>query len=223
MKSNFKSSNFISIPRQAARLDERHKADVSEVICCGMRINVGRGVYGTSSDSELLAETVKISPQENFIEIGCGTGAVSIALAKRAYFGVGTDINDLAVKNSKLNAARYNVPNVEFFKSNVFENVKGKFNVIVCNPPYTKHEVTDDIDRMFWDPNDEMKRKFFEEAGKYLKDKGRIYFGWANFGDIDVELPFRLAEENGYKLINTAIKPDKRNEYTLFVLEFVKK
>lgn len=222
MNNNLKPSDFKSIPRQAIRLEERHKSEPFEVICCGMQIRAGTGVFSTSTDSELLAETVKISLSENFLEIGCGTGIVSIVLAKRAHSGVGTDINDLAIENSRYNAKRHNITNVEFFRSNVFESVRGKFDVIACNPPYTKHEVSDDIDRMFWDPNDEMKRKFFKEIGNYLKNRGRIYFGWANFGDIDVNLPLKLAEENGYRLINTASRPDKRNEYTLFVFEFIK-
>jgi tRNA1(Val) A37 N6-methylase TrmN6 len=76
----------------------------------------------------------------------------------------------------------------------------GKIDVVICNPPYTSHNVSDDIDRMYWDPNDEMKKKFFNEVRNYLKDNGRIYFGWANFADIAVELPLRLAQENNLTL-----------------------
>lgn len=214
-----KQTDFHSVPRQSVRLEERKTGKPYEVECCGMKITVNSGVYQTSGDSDLMAESVKIRESETFLEIGCGTGVVSIAVAKRAASGIGIDINDNAVENSKQNAEAQGVKNVEFFKSNVFENVGGKFDVIICNPPYTKHEVRDNIDRMFWDPEDEMKRKFFEEVGKYLKTSGRIYFGWADFADIDVDLPFKLARTNGYKLVNTFSKVHGEG-FTFYVLEF---
>lgn len=218
-----KQSSFQSIPRQARSLEERHAIGPIEVDCCGLQLQADTGVYTTSGDSELMAESVKISPQETFLEIGCGSGIVSIVLAKRALSGVGVDINDLAVANSKLNAERHNITNVIFYCSNVFDAVDGVHDVIVCNPPYTKHDASDNIDRMFWDPDDEMKRRFFKEVGTYLKENGRIYFGWANFADIDVNLPFQLAEENGYECKNIYKKPHPRNEFYFYVLEFQRK
>lgn len=219
VSQKIKQTQFHSIPRQSARLDERHAGNAYEVECCGMKIKVNPGVYQTSGDSELMAGSVEITKNENFLEVGCGTGVISIALAKRANNGIGVDINDKAIENSEQNAKAQNVSNVDFFKSDVFEKVEGKFDVVVCNPPYTKHEVRDNIDRMFWDPEDEMKRKFFREVGKYLKLNGRIYFGWADFADIDVDLPFKLAEKNGFKLVNTFRKPHG-NDFTFYVLEF---
>jgi len=217
-----KQTNFHSIPRQSIRLDERHTGKSYDVKCCGMKIIVNSGVYQTSGDSELMAESVEITKEQDFLEVGCGTGVISIALAKRAHNGIGVDINNEAVENSRQNAETQNVANVEFFKSDVFEKVKEKFDVIVCNPPYTKHEVRDNIDRMFWDPEDEMKQKFFKEVGEHLKPNGKIYFGWADFADIDVDLPFKLAEANGYKLVNTFSKPHG-NDFTFYVLEFISK
>ncbi len=214
-----KQTNFYSIPRQSTRLDERHTGKPYDVECCGMKIKVNPGVYQTSGDSELMAESVEMTKNEDFLEIGCGTGVISIALAKRAGNGIGIDINDKAVENSKQNAEAQNVANVEFFKSDVFEKVKGKFDVIICNPPYTKHEVRDNIDRMFWDPEDEMKQRFFKEVGEYLKPNGKVYFGWADFADIDIDLPFKLAEESGFKLVNTFSKPHG-NDFAFYVLEF---
>lgn len=216
-----KQSNFHSLPSQTSVLNERHLNKPFEVECCGMKITVDLGVYQTSEDSELMAESVKISNDENFLEIGCGTGVISIIIAKRANRGIGVDINDKAIENSKFNAKKQGVTNIEFFKSDVFEKVEGKFDVIICNPPYTRHEVKDNVDRMFWDPEDEMKRKFFKEVGVYLKSNGRIYFGWADFADLDVELPFKLAKENGYELINTYSKPHD-NDFKFYVLEFKK-
>jgi release factor glutamine methyltransferase len=214
--TKIKQTDFHSIPRQTERLEERHSGTPFEVECCGMKITVNPGVYQTSGDSDLMAESVEITNGQTFLEIGCGTGVVSIAVARRARSGVGIDINDKAVENSKQNAKAQGVENVEFLRSNVFENVDGKFDVIICNPPYTKHEVRDSIDRMFWDPEDEMKRKFFKEVSAHLKSDGRIYFGWADFADIDVDLPFKLAEENGYELVNKFSKPHG-NDFTFYV------
>ena len=74
---------------------------------------------------------------------------------------------------------------------------------------------------MYWDPNDEMKRAFFKEVGNFLKENGRVYFGWADFGDIDVDLPLKLADENGFNLIETTEKPHA-NKFTFLVFEFEK-
>jgi release factor glutamine methyltransferase len=216
-----KASSYQSIPRQSVRLGERHKQEPFDVDCCGIQIRINTGVYATSGDSELMIETAKISPNETFLEIGCGTGVVSIALSKRSNSGVGVDINDFAVENSKFNAEKHSAKNIKFFKSNVFENVNGKFDVIVCNPPYTNHAVSDDIDRMYWDPNDETKRIFFKDVSNFLKENGRIYFGWADFGDIDVDLPLKLAEESGFVLVQITEK-QHANKFTFLVFEFYK-
>ena len=218
--TKIKPSDFNAVPRQSALLDERKTTKKPfKVECCGMKIVVNPGVYQTSGDSELIAESVKINKNENFLEIGCGTGVVSIAVAKRAKNGIGVDINEKAVKTSKQNADAQGIKNVEFLKSDVFENVSGKFNVIICNPPFTKHEARDNIDRMFWDPEDEMKRNFFRGVGTFLKPNGKIYFGWVNFADIDVNLPFKLAEKNGYELMNKFTRPFGK-EFTYYVFEF---
>lgn len=215
-------SNFHSIPKQAKRLEERNGAQPFVVEICGMEITVDPGVYQTSGDSELMIQSVAITKQQNFLEVGCGSGAVSIAVAKKAHGGVGVDINERAVANSIKNAKQEGVENVEFLVSDVFEKVEGMFDVIICNPPYTKHDARDAVDRMFWDPEDLMKKRFFKEVEKYLKPQGRIYFGWANFADIDVSLPFTLAQEHGYKLLHTYSKPH-RTDFTFYVFEFVKK
>ena len=93
--SKIKQTDFHSIPRQSARLEERHEAEPFEVECCGMKIIVNSGVYQTSGDSDLMVESVQIGKNENFLEICCGTGVVSIAIAKRAKNGIGVDINDI--------------------------------------------------------------------------------------------------------------------------------
>lgn len=215
-------SNFQSIPKQQKRLAERHVTPSLHAQPLGVDIVVDQGVYQTSTDTELMIQSVKINLSDTFLEVGCGSGAVSIAIAKRSGQGIGVDINQLAVANSVRNAQLQNCTNVQFLVSNVFENVTGQYDVIICNPPYTNHEVNDAIDRMFWDPNDEMKIAFFQSVGQYLKPDGHIYFGWANFGDIDVDLPFKLADQYGFQCVNS-YRQVHNPDVTFYVLEFVRK
>lgn len=212
-------SHHRAIPSQARRLEERHASDAYTIQVADIDIVVDPGVYQTAGDSTLMAKSVVIGNNHTFLEVGCGTGVVSLSVAKRSASGCAVDINERAVENAKKNALRQGVTNVSFAVSDVFQNVTGTFDVIICNPPYSNHEAGDAIDRMFWDPEDEMKRRFFREVGTYLNENGRIYFGWANFADIDVDLPFTLATESGYECTNTFSTPDEAG-FTFYVFEF---
>jgi release factor glutamine methyltransferase len=185
-------------------------------------LTIDEGVYQTAGDSELMAEVVQINNSESFLEIGCGSGFISLVLAKKGLNGVGVDINSKAVGNSIKNAKDLDIQNVSFFRSDVFENVRGTFDIIVCNPPYSEHEVTSDIDRMFWDSQNKMKKNFFVDVDRYLKTNGAIYFGWANFADIDVDLPLKLAKQHGLALINIWERPDAQKRFSFFVLQFTR-
>lgn len=73
---------------------------------------------------------------KNFLDVGCGYGFLSIVLAKelKINHGVGVDVNlralNLAEENTKLNQV-----SVSFKESNIYENVEGKFDLIITNPP----------------------------------------------------------------------------------------
>src|SRR3989344_2082958 len=202
MLHTIQPSTFSAKKSQEKRLKERHRAKPMEIGSCGLNITVLGGVYKTSADTELMCKTVKIHRDQNFLEIGCGAGVISIFLGKSARSGIGCDINMLAVKNSRINAKRHNIKNIQFIQSNVFKNIREKFDVIICNPPYNNFPAKDEIDMMFWDTDNEMKKYFFKEASKYLNSNGVIYFGWADFSDIETDLPFRLAQENNFQVID---------------------
>jgi release factor glutamine methyltransferase len=142
-----------------------------------------------------------------------------MALALKSKQGLGIDINKQAVSNSIANAQKYQIDNLEFLQSDLFDKVNGKFDVIVCNPPYSDQFAQDDVAKMFWDNNNEMKRKFFEQVANYLAPGGTVYFGWADFADIDINLPFKLAEKNGFKVVDISKKESNHRNYNLFVLK----
>ena len=71
------------------------------------------------------------------LDIGSGTGCISITLNKKIHGSLveSVDISSKALEIAKINNALNNT-NVNFYLSDCFENVTGKFDVIISNPPY---------------------------------------------------------------------------------------
>lgn len=72
------------------------------------------------------------------VDIGCGAGpgAILTALAQPQAHVLAGDINDAALRFTRVNAALAGVTNVEARHSNLLADVDGSFDLIVANPPY---------------------------------------------------------------------------------------
>ena len=82
----------------------------------------------------------------DILDIGTGSGAIAITLAKHLNSNVlATDISKEALKIAEENAKRNNVK-ITFKKSDILKNIKGKFDIIISNPPYiAKDEIIDPL------------------------------------------------------------------------------
>ncbi len=94
-------------------------------------------------DTEILVEkAIEIINKNNFnnaLDIGTGSGAIAISLAKYCNINVtALDINNEAIEMAKKNADINNVQNIEFIQSDIFEKINNKYDIIVSNPPYIK-------------------------------------------------------------------------------------
>ena len=90
-------------------------------------------------DTEFFARHVPIKKDGSFLEIGNGTGVVSIfALLRGARIVVSTDINPQAVKNTKINAKLHGVEKkIVILEGDLFDPVNGmRFDQIFWNPPF---------------------------------------------------------------------------------------
>jgi len=91
-------------------------------------------------DTELMAERVIKEvggdTSKSVLELCAGSGAVAIAVQKETGAKVtASDISDEALSLAKENAEALGAA-VEFVKSDLFENIEGKFDIIAANPPY---------------------------------------------------------------------------------------
>ena len=108
-----------------------------------IELEVGPGVLIARPETELLVdEAVKIIQKYNLkvvCEIGVGSGAVSIVLARRFkdLQIVATDISETALNYAKKNIRRFCLEDrIELHKTSLMDNIDKKVDIIVSNPPY---------------------------------------------------------------------------------------
>ncbi len=93
---------------------------------------------------ELVDRTIKYTKQifnskVNILDVGTGSGCIAITLKKELDSNVtACDISSKALEVAKMNAIK-NSCDINFVISDVFSNIKGRYDVIISNPPYIAH------------------------------------------------------------------------------------
>tara|TARA_B100001063_G_scaffold223636_1_gene231007 strand:+ start:127 stop:972 length:846 start_codon:yes stop_codon:yes gene_type:complete len=97
-------------------------------------------------DTEIIIEEVlriyKNKRKINFLDIGYGSGCILLSILKERndFKATGVDICSDALKVCKINANNLKLTNrVKLFKSDIDKFFKGKYDLIISNPPYIKN------------------------------------------------------------------------------------
>lgn len=159
----------------------------------GLDFFVKEGVLIPRPDTEVLVEDIieqaKKIDNPLIVDIGTGSGAISVSLAKyikdsKVY---SLDISDDALEVGRLNAKNNEVEDrITFLKSDVFsslENEDIKFDIIVSNPPYIRKADIEglEVDVKNYEPSLALDggddgldfyRKITEDSIKFIKDNG---------------------------------------------------
>ncbi len=123
----------------------------------GLEIFVRNGVFIPRPETELMT-VYAIRKLKNFkdpfvLEIGCGTGAISISIASVIAKSriIATDISKEAIKLSSKNIDRLDLKErISVVNADLLEcfGSSKKFDMIISNPPYIPNKELDEVDNL---------------------------------------------------------------------------
>ena len=161
---------------------------------CGLDIRVNEDVLIPRPETELLVEIVaglvrspkSVVRSKRILDLGTGSGCIAIALTKKLPDCkiVASDISEKALALASENAGMHKAEQIEFIKSDLFSDLKGRFDIIVSNPPYIsgpefaelQEEVLREPRIALYGGEDglDFYRSIFSSAGKFLNDGGHV-------------------------------------------------
>jgi release factor glutamine methyltransferase len=213
------------VKRRASREPLQHILGTVEF--CDVKLQVSPAALIPRPETELLVETVLqqfAADQEfRFVDVGTGTGAISLALlkARPRAFGVAIDISPEALELAKKNTAENQLQDrIEFRQGSVFQPLQSneQFELIVSNPPYIPTEVISSLQaEVQYDPKlaldggaDGLQiiSLLIKESKSFLKDQGFLIF---EVGHDQKQSVDELLRNNGYADISFIQDLQKRD------------
>ena len=184
----------------------------------GLDFYVDENVLIPRQDTELLVEEAlqELHDGMRILDLCTGSGCILLSLLKYSNDceGIGADISEDALKVAERNRVQLGLENAAFVKSDLFEAVEGKFDMLVSNPPYICSDVIDTLmpevrehePRLALDGSADglrFYRRILADCGAYLKPGGMLFF---EIGYDQGEAVKRLMEENGF--LEVEVKKD---------------
>lgn len=146
----------------------------------------------------VLLEYLPAPREGKLLDLGCGSGVIGLSMKARepSLEVVLADVDALALQSTGLNAARLGL-DVEIVASNGLNQIDGRFDYIVTNPPFHQGK----------DTNYSFAKTLFMQAKQHLSTDGQLwlvanrhlnYEDWAREHFASVQI---MAQEQGFKLL----------------------
>ena len=200
------------------------------VHCKDIPITVLSNVYAPQffTDSFWFAEQLpKIVRQSSLLEIGCGTGIISLSCARNGARVVATDINPDAVINSRVNVTKNSV-GVEVREGGIYEPLSPneRFDFIFWAHPFNNWPtpVADMLMRSGLDHDYNDLREYISKARDHLTTNGRLLLGSGDSADLATI--HAIAADNDYSLhilkhIDMPLEEGGNDQIRYLLIEFV--
>ena len=182
----------------------------------GYELNVDERVLIPRPETEGLTR-LALSCAENgdkVLDLCTGSGAIAIAMKKEAERkGIALQVTAADISEGALEVAEANAKKcgaaVKFVQSDLFARVRGRFNLIVTNPPYIPTEVIPTLQREVKDHEPRLAldggkdgldyyRRIAAEAGKYMEKGGSLFM---EVGENEAQAVVKLFKYCDYSMI----------------------
>lgn len=209
----------LNLVREKAQLRARTRMPIQHILgfsyFMGDKFKVSKDTLIPRDETEILArKAIDIINKNNLksvLDIGTGTGILACTIAKYTLSNAtALDVSENALKITEENIKNLDLSKkVKILKSDLFENVDEKFDLIVSNPPYIplsekttiQKEVTFDPELALYTKDAkglEFYEKIIKEAKNYLNKNGYLLFEMGIDQSKEIK---ELLETNGYKNI----------------------
>ncbi|AXU51688.1 TPA: peptide chain release factor N(5)-glutamine methyltransferase [Clostridioides difficile] len=187
----------------------------------GLDFFVKEGVLIPRPDTETLVEEIieicREKKDVSILDIGTGSGAITISLAKYIENSkiMSFDVSEIALEIAKKNAIINEVgEKIKYINSDLFTAISDsniKFDIIVSNPPYIKKQDIETLHKQVkdYEPYNALEggedgldfyRRITEQGKKYLNKRGILAY---EVGHNQAEDVINIMKSNGYKKIYT--------------------
>ena len=201
---------------------------LEDLQCDGLKIIQNKNLYTFSSDSVILANFVKTKPNDFAVEIGAGSGVISILVQAKnklksiTCFEIQEEMANLCKKNIELNSLQDKISlvcdDVKNFRSHIKPN---SVDVVFSNPPYFKKSV-EGLNKVRKIAREEICLScspLCETASKMLKNGGSFYVCYS--AERVIELIENLSK-NGLKVKEMFFTENGKGKVKLAVIKAVK-
>ena len=182
------------VEKRAKRVPLQHLTGIQEFM--GLEFKVNRDVLIPRQDTEILVEEALKNLRDgmSILDMCTGSGCILISLMhySNECRGVGVDISSRALEIADENASRLlerykrEKDALVFLQSDLFENVKGKYDIIVSNPPYIESGVIPELmpEVREYEPIEALDggdsgldfyRKIIGQSASYLSGDGMLF------------------------------------------------
>ena len=175
----------------------------------GLEFEVSEDVLIPRIDTEFLVEEAMTYVQDgaSVLDLCTGSGCVLLSLMKykNNIHGIGTDISDKALELAGRNAWNLGI-GAKFIKSDMFENIREKYDYIVSNPPYIERKVIGSLmdEVRLYEPHTALDggedgldfyRIIAKQAKDHLNSEGKIFL---EIGYDQGDSVKKIFEDEGY-------------------------
>jgi len=155
------------------------------------------GLFGTT---RLMARYLAVPPGADVLDVGTGSGVLTVLATATARRVVAVDCNPDAVRWARYNIQQHHPGGrIDVREGNLFDALRPqeRFDLVLFNPPYLEGWPRTPLHQALFDPQKQIITRFFAGAHRHLRTDGTILMAYSSLAQHEHML--ELARNNGWR------------------------